>query len=93
MINPKNIFKHELIGLKTEIIESKNKKLVGEIGKIVDETRNMFIIETNGNKIKVVKEQSTFMFYLPNKNVKIEGSLLIGRPEKRMKKLLPKKRV
>lgn len=93
MINSKNVLKHELIGLKMRIIKSKNKHLVGLIGKIVDETKNMFIINTKDGEMKVAKEQSTFVFYLPNNEVEVKGSLLIERPERRMKKTLPKKRV
>ena len=93
MITSKNVLRHELIGLKIEISKSKNKHLVGLIGKVVDETRNMLIIKTKNGEIKVTKEESTFVFYLPSNKTEVKGSLLIGRPEKRMKKTLPKKRV
>jgi ribonuclease P protein subunit POP4 len=93
MITPKNLLKHELIGLEVEVVESKNKSLVGLRGKVVDETRNMLTIETKKGDKKVIKSECTFVFHLPNALVEVDGSLLVGSPEKRIKKSVPKKRV
>lgn len=91
---PKNIIKHELIGLHVKILESKNKSLVGLEGQIVDETKNMLTIKTNKGEKKVIKNHSTFELQLPNgEAVEVLGSILVGRPEARLKTTLPKKRV
>ena len=42
----------ELIGSIIEVIESKNKYLIGIKGKVIDETRNMIIIQDQNNEIK-----------------------------------------
>jgi len=42
MITKENIISHELIGLKTEIIDSSNKEILGLNGTIIDETKSMF---------------------------------------------------
>ena len=93
LITAKNVLKHELIGLKVEVVESKNKSLVGLKGKIVDETKNMLVIETSKGEKKVIKSQCTFKIFIPKGAVEVDGRLLVGRPEKRIKKTIRKKRV
>ena len=86
-----NIVRHELINLYVEIINSNNKDTVGLKGKVINETYNMLEIETeNGNK-KITKNITVFKFTLPNgKKVKVDGKLLISRPEDRIKKKFPR---
>lgn len=80
----KDLLKKELIGLNVKIIESKNKSNIGIKGKIVDETRNSLVIKTdNGNK-KVLKENVVLEF--TNEGLMVDGKMLIGRPEERIKK-------
>jgi ribonuclease P protein subunit POP4 len=94
MQKPTNITKHELIGLEVEVIQSKNADNIGIKGKIIDETKNMFIITVDGKEKKVAKENSQFTFKIPNgKELVVEGSLLVGKPETRITKRIPKKRV
>lgn len=94
MQKPTNIIKHELIGLKTEVIQSKNKKNVGIKGSVIDETRNTLTIKTKDGEKKVAKEESKFMFTLANnQKVAVEGGLIVGKPESRLKKRIPKLRV
>jgi ribonuclease P protein subunit POP4 len=92
MITPQNLVRHELIGLKVKIAGSTNKAMIGTEGKVVDETRNTLILEVLGKDKKFVKEQCVFSFYLPgSKNwVKVDGSILVARPEDRIKKKLKK---
>lgn len=89
MIIKQNLVKHELIGLTVEIVDSKNKTLIGLKGKVIDERRNIFLIRSKNVEKKVIKDTSTFMFTLPSKKkVKIKGMLLIGAPWDRLKKKL-----
>ena len=46
MITPKNLVKHELIGLEAEVAGSTNKFSIGISGLVVDETKNTLSIET-----------------------------------------------
>ena len=78
-----NITKHEFIGEKLEVIESKNKDLVGVKGKVINETRNMFELD-NGKKL--VKDHSVFNISIGKEVFRIDGKLLVGRPEDRIKK-------
>jgi len=86
MIMPKNIVKHELIGLKVSIADSKNPSQKGLKGKIINETRNTLVIETDRGKKTLVKEQCVFVFELDEGKVKVNGRILLARPEDRIKK-------
>jgi len=82
-MNPKKIVKHEFIGTEIEVMDSKNKSLIGIKGKVIDETKNMFMLE-NGKKL--VKSQCIFKMKMKNEIVSINGEVLANRPEDRIKK-------
>jgi ribonuclease P protein subunit POP4 len=88
MITPQNIFRHELIGLNVEIIESSNSELVGLNGKVVDETRNTIRVKLRGGRETLIaKNIAIFHFLTPDgKKVEIDGKILVSRPEDRIKK-------
>jgi len=80
-----------LIGLKVRVERSTDPTLVGVRGLIIDETYNTFKIETNKKEIIVPKRNCVFVFTLPNgTKVEVDGKLLVGRPEDRIKKKLPR---
>ncbi len=87
-ITPKNLVRHELIGLKVKIKESKNLSLKNLEGRIIDETYNTFKIETKDKKEKIIpKKECVFLFTLPDETkVQVYGEILVGRPEDRIKK-------
>ncbi len=84
-INVKDIVKHELIGLKTKIVDSKNKANIGIQGKIIDETKNTIMIQNKGEKKRLFKNNITLDVQVNNKIVRIDGKLLLGRPKERVK--------
>ena len=87
MITPYNILRHELIGLEVEIVDATNPSLIGIKGRVVDETRNTLVIEKcDGKEVVIPKDVAVFKFRLGDKYVKVIGSLLIGRPEDRLKR-------
>lgn len=47
----------KMIGKKIEIKEAKNKSLRGISGTIVDESKNMITLKTNGKEKKIIKSQ------------------------------------
>ena len=71
------LLKGELIGLNVKIL-SKNIE-----GRIIDETKNMLTIEHKGVKKQMIKNGNVFKF----KETKIDGKMLVGRPEERIKKI------
>ena len=87
MITPSNLVRHELVGLEVRITKSFNPSQVGLSGKVVDETRNMLLIETSDGVRSFPKETCAFSFRIPTGEwVRVEGTLLIARPEDRIKK-------
>ena len=52
----KNFLRQEFIGLKAKVIASKDPSIEGIEGIIIDETKNMLIIETSKGIKKIAKE-------------------------------------
>jgi len=75
----------ELIGSEIEIVSAKNNALIGLKGVIIDETKNMIQIESNGKEKSIIKSQVTLKMKDKNKACIINGKLLAGRPEDRIK--------
>lgn len=83
VITKENIMVHEMIGLKVRI---KSRNLQKKIeGKIVDETKNMFIVETKNKEIKVPKQKGIFEFFLGDEIAKVDGNKIRYLPEQRIK--------
>ncbi|MEM3769984.1 MAG: ribonuclease P protein component 1 [Candidatus Bathyarchaeia archaeon] len=82
-----DIIRYAFIGAEAKVTRSTNHGYVGLRGKIIDETRNTFTILHNGERKIVVKESSIFCFKFSDGTVvEIDGKLLVGRPEDRLKK-------
>ncbi len=90
-LTPNNIIHHELIGLDARVVESTNMSLVGIEGKIIDETKNMLIIETCEKERRIPKSCSSFVFTVSNSKVKVDGKLLLSQPENRIQTKFRKK--
>lgn len=92
MITPRNVFRHELIGLKVKVAESPHKHFKDLKGKVIDETKNTLKIELeDGKEIIIPKNVATFHFRLPDGQVvEIDGRIIVGRPEERIKKKFKK---
>ena len=81
------IIQHEFIDLQAKVVRSSNPNYVGIAGTIINETRNTFQILKDDKRKTIVKDQSVFHFTLPNATiVEIDGKILVGRPEERLKK-------
>lgn len=90
MRTAENILKHEFIGLEATVSRSLNRAQEGISGRIIDETRNMLTIETPEGDKRLVKKDCFFVLLLEEGKVEVNGSLLEGRPEDRVKKKLKK---
>jgi len=92
-IHPENLARHELIGLKAEVEGSNNPSLVGISGRIVDETRNTFLIETVWGIKRIPKSVVSLIITLPSgQRAKVAGSILISQPENRINKKISRAR-
>ena len=90
-MNSKDLVMHELIGLEVKVVSSTNSQLKGLKGTVIDETRNMIKIETSKGEKSLAKQDCVFSFHIPSGEwVKVQGSLLVSRPEDRIKKRVRK---
>jgi ribonuclease P protein subunit POP4 len=82
-----DIIRCEFIGTEAEISKSRDPNYVGILGKVVDETRNTFTILHERKKKIIVKDSAVFHFRFSDGTiVEINGKLLVGRPEDRLKR-------
>ena len=81
------ILQHEFIGLRAKVVRSPNRYYRGISGKVIDETRNTLVILHKGRRKTIIKELAVFYFTLPDGTVvEIDGRMIVGRPEDRVKK-------
>ena len=86
-VTRRNVLRHELIGLEARVTNSSDPGLIGTYGTIVDETRDMLVIEQAGKPKIVPKANSIFMLTLPSgEEVEVDGAKLVARPEERVRK-------
>jgi ribonuclease P protein subunit POP4 len=88
MITPENVLYHEIVGLKTKVVQSSDPTLTGLQGVTVFETRNTLSIRT-GQSVKMVPKASATKIEVstPSGACFISGSSLIGKPENRVSRL------
>ena len=74
--------REEHIGEEVIVENKKTGKLIQ--GKIIDETKNTYLIRINKKQVmRIIKEKNYIIFI--NHNLKIDGSKLTKRPEDRIK--------
>jgi ribonuclease P protein subunit POP4 len=82
-----DIIRHEFIGTEGKIAKSLHADYVGIHGEVIDETKNTFTIMHKGKAKSVIKTAAVFNFKFSDETiVEIDGKLLVGRPEDRLKK-------
>ena len=82
-----DVIRYELIGTEAEVAKSRDPGYAGISGKVIDETRNTFVILREGERKRIIKESAIFRFKFSDGTVvEIDGKLLVGRPENRLKK-------
>lgn len=89
MITRSNLLYSTFIGLPVEIVNSSQRHLIGLRGVVVDETKNLIVIETEPEKaVKIPKVSSTFRFMCEDgEKADVEGSRIAFRPHERPKKV------
>ncbi|HDN82959.1 MAG TPA: ribonuclease P protein component 1 [Candidatus Altiarchaeales archaeon] len=86
MITPLNILRHELIGLKARVVKATHQGYKQE-GIIIGETKNTIKIRTKRGEKVLPKNCIVLELELPDGSiVRVDGKLLISRPEDRIKK-------
>ncbi|OPY48974.1 MAG: Ribonuclease P protein component 1 [Methanosaeta sp. PtaU1.Bin060] len=90
---PENLPRHELIGLHVLVDESSDRGLVGISGRVVDETRNTLLVETERRTLRIQKVYTSLIFTLPDgQRVRVAGTILISQPENRISKRMQRTR-
>ena len=84
-IIPQEVAGCELIGTKISVVDATNKSLIGLEGKVMDEPRNTLLIESEHKEVILIKEQITIEFKYKNQKVRVNGKILVARPEDRLK--------
>ncbi len=79
-INETNINNHEMIGLLIKVIKSSDPKKTNITGKIIDETKNTFILD---NKKIIPKKECVFEF--SEIKAVVDGKNIIKKPEDRIR--------
>ena len=80
MITADNISSHEFIGLDTEIVQSTNPQVIGLNGRIINETKSMFTINTENGVKSIAKSTNDWKFSIQNKDITVDGSKITKRP-------------
>lgn len=80
-----NLRKHELIGLQVRVVRATDPGQRDLSGRVVDETRNMLVVEVGGVDKRIPKQGSLFRFDVQG-GLELEGDEIRFRPEDRVKK-------
>ena len=84
-----DITRCEFIGTHAKVKKSSHRGNVGISGRVLNETRNTFLIDHDGKMKTVIKSGNIFHFGLHDGTiVEIDGNILVGRPEDRLKKII-----
>jgi ribonuclease P protein subunit POP4 len=84
-----DIVRDEFIGTNAAVARSSHAGYLSVNGHVVNETKNTFLIEQEGKTKAVVKDQAVFQFHFSDGTVvEIDGKLLVGKPEDRVKKMV-----
>ena len=80
MITTDNIASHEFIGLDTEIVQSTNPQIVGLNGRIINETKSMFTINTKSGSKYIAKSTNSWKFSVEGKDIVVNGTRIAKKP-------------
>jgi ribonuclease P protein subunit POP4 len=87
MIITPDIIREEFVGTIGVVTSSSHSGYLGIHGYVVGETRNTLTLQHDGTAKHVVKDQVVFQFqFSDGAVVEIDGRLLVGRSEDRLKK-------
>jgi ribonuclease P protein subunit POP4 len=82
-----DVIREEFIGTTAAVASSPHAGYLGIHGEVLGETKNTFTIQQDGKAKSIVKDQAVFKFQFSDGTVvEIDGNLLVGKPEDRLKK-------
>ncbi len=78
----------EIIGLHVRVVNATHPGYIGIEGTVVDETKNILVVETPAGIKKLPKPDIVVEFRLPSGElICVDGAEITVRPEERTKKL------
>lgn len=80
----RKMLRQEFIGMNATIVSPGIHSPI--TGKIVDETKNMILLERAGKELSISKKGSRISLRLDKGEVEILGDWIVGSPEDRIKK-------
>jgi len=86
VITPRNVARHELVGLTCTVVSSSDPGRVGAKGVVVDETAHTVVLRSEDgleDETVVPKSEVTFEFELPDATVHVDGEAIDARPADR----------
>jgi len=84
-MNLKTTSEFDLIGQEISISSSKNKEIVGKIGRVIMETKNMIVLDTENGKKRIPKD--ICQFSNNRGELQTDSTKLSKRPHERMEML------
>jgi ribonuclease P protein subunit POP4 len=84
MITKENLLIHEIIGLEATVVKSNNEQTTGISGKVIDETKSMFLLNTKNGIKKIPKKNTEWKFSFDRNESTVNGNLLAKRPQERL---------
>ncbi len=82
-----DIIRYEFVGTNACVAQSAHADYVGVCGEVIGETKNTFTLNGEGKAKSILKQGAVFNFTFEDGTiVEIDGKLLVGRSEDRLKK-------
>lgn len=79
-----NVLTKEFIGSQLKVVDSKNKANIGIKGKIIDETKYTFVVETEKGRKMLLKKNIIAEICYKGKTYTIKGEKIAKRPYERV---------
>ena len=86
-MDKQRFIRDEFIGHSVSIIDSRDPTWLHRSGVIIDETKNTFLLDINGDVKRIAKNIAIFRFKINDKEISIHGRQIMYRPEDRIKKV------
>lgn len=88
-----NLRYHEILGLPVRVVSSIDPGIEGVEGMVVNETMKTIEIRVGGREVVTFKSGTRYRFKIPETGevVDIDGDMLLGRPEDRVRMVLKKR--
>ena len=80
------VIRGEWIGKEVKVVSAANPSSIGLKGEVVDETKNLLVLETASGERKVPKHLSVFRIRRNDMFVDVSGDDILASPEERIKK-------